>query len=168
MVRSTTIRSIRLQSASSTRLVFAGFEPRENSALGQAYTQASITITPRSYLTTPAVAPYDGDPRQGIRSQRDTCCRSIGPAPPPSSCCASASSAASGVCATVYAKVTNASYTNYNLGYSREPASRYAASVALPYAGKWRIRSYHCDADHAATYSTTISGARGWKYVTAR
>ncbi|HSK46560.1 MAG TPA: hypothetical protein VLA05_00980, partial [Coriobacteriia bacterium] len=32
--------------------------------------------------------------------------------------------------------------------------SRYYGSVTFSKTGRWRIRAYHNDADHAATYST--------------
>lgn len=44
---------------------------------------------------------------------------------------------------TAYAKSTN--YLTY---------SKYAATIRLPYAGKWQIRAYHTDAVHYSTYSS--------------
>ena len=40
--------------------------------------------------------------------------------------------------------------------------SLYSASVTLPKAGKWRLRAYHADASHAATWS------KGFAVVTVR
>gem|GEM_PF-2586365 len=40
-------------------------------------------------------------------------------------------------------------------------STRYSAVVALPYAGSWRLRAYHADSGHAATYSS-------YRYVSAR
>ncbi len=39
--------------------------------------------------------------------------------------------------------------------------SKYKASVALPHAGKWRVRAYHSDAGHAPSYG-------GYDYITVR
>jgi len=39
--------------------------------------------------------------------------------------------------------------------------SKYSVRLSLPSAGRWRIRGYHADADHRASWST-------WRYVTAR
>ncbi len=40
--------------------------------------------------------------------------------------------------------------------------TKYARSIKLPYAGRWRMRAYHADAGHAATWSS------GYDYVTVR
>ena len=45
--------------------------------------------------------------------------------------------------------------------YNYSTYSRYRTSVKLPKAGKWRMRAYHSDASHAATYS-------GWRYTTVK
>ncbi len=49
----------------------------------------------------------------------------------------------------------NAKASNYS------SYSKYAVSMRLPYAGRWRLRAYHGDSGHAATWS-------GYKYVTVR
>lgn len=47
----------------------------------------------------------------------------------------------------------NSNYSSY---------TKYSKKIALPYTGRWRIRAYHSDADHAPTYSS------GYRYVTVR
>lgn len=41
-------------------------------------------------------------------------------------------------------------------------ASKYSISMTLPYAGRWRLRAYHSDGGHYATYSS------GYDYVTVK
>ncbi len=57
---------------------------------------------------------------------------------------------------TVSAKVVSNTYVLN--GFT---GSKVQASVVLPYSGKWRIRAYHADTGHAATWGA-------YKYVTAR
>lgn len=40
--------------------------------------------------------------------------------------------------------------------------TKYVASVRLPYKGRWRLRAYHADAGHVASWSS------GYDYVTVR
>jgi len=40
--------------------------------------------------------------------------------------------------------------------------TKYSRSMRLPYAGRWRLRAYHADAGHAATWSS------GYDYVTVK
>ena len=51
------------------------------------------------------------------------------------------------------------SYTLTATDYSTY--SRYNATVKLTLTGKWRVRAYHADSSHAATYS-------GWRYLTVK
>ncbi len=50
----------------------------------------------------------------------------------------------------------NAKASNYS------SYSKYAVSMRLPYAGRWRLRAYHGDSGHAASWSS------GYDYVTVR
>ena len=51
--------------------------------------------------------------------------------------------------------------TAYARAYNYSSYTKYLAKVRLPYAGKWRIRAYHGDSSHSATYS-------GYRYATVR
>lgn len=45
--------------------------------------------------------------------------------------------------------------------YYSATKSKYSAKLSLPHAGKWRVRAYHADAEHTASYS-------GYDYITVR
>ncbi len=47
-------------------------------------------------------------------------------------------------------RLVNTTYTGGP--YYLESASKWSASVTVPYTGSWRVRAYHADSDHAATY----------------
>lgn len=40
----------------------------------------------------------------------------------------------------------------YSVTYQSGAASKYRFTTSLPYAGKWRVRAYHSDSGHRATY----------------
>lgn len=42
-----------------------------------------------------------------------------------------------------------------------DTASRYSATVSLPYTGRWRVRAYHADSEHTGAFS-------GYRYITAK
>ena len=46
--------------------------------------------------------------------------------------------------------------------YNYSSYTKYLRSIRLPYAGKWRLRAYHCDSGHCASWSS------GYDYVTVR
>jgi hypothetical protein len=51
--------------------------------------------------------------------------------------------------------------TVYAYAYNYSYYSRVHAKYKIPYKGRWRVRAFHDDAGHAATYS-------GWQYMTVR
>lgn len=48
------------------------------------------------------------------------------------------------------------------VGAKTVAANKYSVSMSLPYAGRWRLRSYHADGGHYGTYSS------GYDYVTVK
>lgn len=109
----------------------------------------TIAFTPKVYLTRP-YAP--------LTARRSTAFTSYGYLKP--------KHAADTYPARIYLyRYVNGSWRYYR--YVNAKAStvssytQYSASVRLPYAGKWRIRAYHADGGHAATWST-------YRYVTVR
>jgi photosystem II stability/assembly factor-like uncharacterized protein len=67
-----------------------------------------------------------------------------------------------------YQKLSNGKYgyvlrkTVYAKSYWASGKSKYLVSTYLPYAGRWRVRAYHADATHAASWSP------GYDYITVR
>ena len=45
--------------------------------------------------------------------------------------------------------------------YYSSTKTKYKATVNLPHSGRWRVRAYHSDSDHAPSYS-------GYDYITVK
>ncbi|MDQ3328104.1 MAG: hypothetical protein M3506_06240, partial [Chloroflexota bacterium] len=65
-----------------------------------------------------------------------------------------------------FQRYVNGSWKYYGAGTATNAAfdgyTRYTLSgYSLPYAGRWRVRAYHSDSSHAATYSS-------WRYFTVK
>ncbi len=144
---------------------FAGTDPEAATAEGLGFSTNSVTITPRPYMTTPTSASsvYHG---KAFTMYNILLPRHTSGGYPVRFYCERYERLSNGKYAwrlrkTVNAKAYNTTYTNYAADLYSEPGSKCQASVVLPYAGKWRVRAYHGDADHYPTYS-------GYKAVTAK
>ena len=139
---------------------YGGSDPESQTAEGLGFSYASVTITPRPLITTPASASTVTHKKtftmSGFLLPRHT-----SGSYPVKLYCYRNERGVWRLRKTVNARAYNSTYMNYNMGYYQEPATKYSASVALPYAGKWRIRAYHGDADHYGTYTS-------YKLVTAK
>ncbi len=132
---------------------YAGTDVDTDTAQGLGYSNAQVTITPRPLITTPASSSSTVTHGRAFSVYGSLLPRHTAGTYPVKLYCERYESGKWRLRKTVSAKAYNSYYTNEILGYYSEPSTKYLASVSLPYAGKWRIRAYHGDADHYGTYT---------------